>query len=618
MPASTAPISASPAAPRAALPLWATELARSWNSGAHSLFLLHGNIHDLFPVRAAVTPSPEPAASTATTASAAIHPAEYGSLSAFLSRRLFPDRAYLLFYDIGEGLTFGSPAMQQRFFEWLHLFDEVEGTRFHIDGPPRAFLELIPLLRRFFLRAADETGPGRGVTVVVHFPEKIVPAAEESSATADERAALVTLLKWAASPELRQADIGVLLVTETAAELQSDLIQNPHVSNIRIPLPDLVERRHFLACGWLDRAAGGKQLTDATDLSPDDLARRTSGLALLRIEQLIVAALRAGERLTPESISAGKRRLIEDYCQGLVRFKDPKPGVSLDQVATHAAAKARLRELAWLIKNQKDDVLERGVLVPGRIGVGKSFLIDCFASDCGLPVLELGDFRSKWVGETERQQARILLTIRALGPVIVVVDEADAVFGNRSADGDSGISSRVFAAFAAHLGDSSLRGRELWIAMTSRPDLLAIDLKRQGRFGLCVPLFAAQSPDEVVELFTVIGRVKKIALSAKILAYARAELGARSLTGSDVEAILIRANEHAVLASRDHDVQLADLRDAVDAFIEPLDGNLLALQETAAVLACSDRRFLPEKYKTASRAELSATFAALKHTLSDR
>jgi SpoVK/Ycf46/Vps4 family AAA+-type ATPase len=387
---------------------------------------------------------------------------------------------------------------------------------------------------------------------------------------------------------------------------------------VRIPLPDLAERRQFLDSGWLDQQARGPKLADPGHLASDDLARRTSGLSLLRIEQLIVTALRAGDQLTPELLSAGKRRLIEDYCQGLVRFKDPRPGVSLDHVATHAAAKARLRELAWLIRHQKDDVLERGVLVPGRIGVGKSFLIDCFASECGLPVLEMGEFRSKWVGETERQQARILLTIRALGPVIVVVDEADAVFGNRSADGDSGVSSRVFAAFAAHLGDSSLRGRELWIAMTSRPDLLSIDLKRQGRFGLCVPLFAAQNADEVAELFTVIARVKKIALGPETLAYVRTELGARPLTGSDVEAILVRAKERAVLASRDADVQLGDVRDAVDAFIDPLDGNLLALQELAAVLACSDRRFLPERYRQAPREDLAAAYAHARQLAAGR
>lgn len=583
----------SPAAPtRAPLPPWAAELARLWNSGSHSLLLLHGNIFELFPVTLGDKP-------------------EYVSLQSFLTRRLFAGRGMLLYYDLGEGLTFGNAAMQQRFFEWLRIFDEVENTAYHQEGPPRDFLQLAPLLRRYFLRAAEERGAERGVTLVVTFPEKIVPASEESGASVDERRALVTLMKWASAPELQLGDIGVVLVTETLSELHGDLTRNPHVASVRIALPDLAARRQFIGSGWFDRPGSDMKLAEATEFSVDDLARRTSGLSLLQVEQLVMTAKRTGEKLTSERLSAGKRRLIEEYCQGLVRFKDPRPGVSLDQVATHSAAKARLRELAWLIKHQKDDVLERGVLVPGRIGVGKSFLIDCFASECGLPVLEIGEFRSKWVGETERQQARILMTIRALGPVIVVVDEADAVFGNRSSDGDSGISSRVFAAFAAHLGDSSLRGRELWIAMTSRPDLMAIDLKRQGRFGLCVPLFAAQSPDEVVELFTVIARVKKITLGEATLGYARTELGTRALTGSDVEAILIRAKERAVLAKRDDDVRLEDVQGAVDSFIDPLDPRLVTFQELAAVLACSDRRFLPERYQTASREELTAAAARL-------
>ena len=166
-------------------------------------------------------------------------------------------------------------------------------------------------------------------------------------------------------------------------------------------------------------------------MSARDLATRTAGLNLLRIQHLLAEAVRNGARVTVEHVGASKKRLIEEYCQGLVRFKDPKPGVSLDLVATHEAAKKKLRELAWLFKNGKTDVVERGILVPGRVGVGKSFLIDCFASECGLPVMEIGEFRSKWVGDTERQQMRILMTMRALGPVIVVVDEADAVFGTR-------------------------------------------------------------------------------------------------------------------------------------------------------------------------------------------
>jgi hypothetical protein len=89
-------------------------------------------------------------------------------------------------------------------------------------------------------------------------------------------------------------------------------------------------------------------------------------------------------------------------------------------------------------------------------------------------------------------------------------------------------------------------------------------------------------------------------------------LGDRPLTGSDVEAILTRAKERAVLAKRDDDVRLADLEEAVNSFIDPLDPALLALQELAAVLACSDRRYLPDRYRDADRAALLEQFAQLK------
>jgi SpoVK/Ycf46/Vps4 family AAA+-type ATPase len=585
----------SPSVAQSRLPLrgWALDLARRWNGGTYSLFVLHGNIFDLFPVQENSHVG-------------------YVPLKTFLVNRLFPERACLLFYDISDGLTFGSSEMQKRFFEWLEIYDSVENTNYHAAGPPRDLIHLAPLLRRFFLRVAEEKEKWRGITLIIDFPEKLIPACEEANASMEERMNLVTFLKWAAAPELARLDIGVVLVTESADELSARLLQNPYVAQVRIDLPDAEDRLRFLQSGWAEEMAEDKPFSAWSDFTAEELASRTSGLNLLRIRHFLAEAIRNGTRVTQEHVTTSKKRLIEEYCQGLVRFKDPKPGVNLDVVATHTAAKKKLRELAWLFKNGKTDVIERGVLVPGRVGVGKSFLIDCFASECGLPVMEMGEFRSKWVGDTERQQARILMTIRALGPVIVVVDEADAVFGTREADGDSGVSGRVFAAFAAHIGDSTLRGRELWVAMTSRPDLLSIDMKRQGRFGLCIPLFPAQGPDDVVDLFTTVARVKKISLNDEILAYIRENLGTRPLTGSDIESILTRAKERAVLAKRDEDVQRVDLEEAVNSFIDPLDPNLLALQELAAVLACSDKRYLPEHYLTADRGECLESFSRLK------
>ncbi|HWX20392.1 MAG TPA: hypothetical protein VN578_10880, partial [Candidatus Binatia bacterium] len=203
------------------LPLrgWALELARRWNGGTYSLFVLHGNIFDLFPVQDGSNLS-------------------YVPLKTFLVRRLFPERACMLFYDISDGLTFGSGDMQKRFFEWLEVYDSVEGTNFHEAGPPRDFIRLAPLLRRFFLRVADEKEKWKGVTLIIDFPEKLIPAAEEASASVDERVNLVTFLKWAAAPEMAKLDIGVLLVTESAAQLNARLLQNPYIAQVRIDLPD--------------------------------------------------------------------------------------------------------------------------------------------------------------------------------------------------------------------------------------------------------------------------------------------------------------------------------------------------------------------------------------------
>src|SRR5689334_25041893 len=101
-PAPTPPPVPTAAGNKTLLPLrgWALELARRWNGGTYSVFVLHGNIYDLFPVQE----------------NAGVR---YVPLKGFLMRRFFPERACVLFYDISGGLTFGSSEMQQKFFEWL-------------------------------------------------------------------------------------------------------------------------------------------------------------------------------------------------------------------------------------------------------------------------------------------------------------------------------------------------------------------------------------------------------------------------------------------------------------------------------------------------------------------
>src|SRR5205807_6790623 len=143
---------------------------------------------------------------------------------------------------------------------------------------------------------------------------------------------------------------------------------------------------------------------------------------------------------------------------------------------------------------------------------------------------------SKYVGETEGNMERVLTVLRSLGPVVVIIDEADAALGSREADGDAGTSGRIFAMVASQMGDTRYRGRIVWMLLTSRPDLLPIDLKRQGRAEVHIPLFYPQDDGEVREMFRVMAKKNKVPIPEDALPAVKAD---RHLSGSDIESIVV-------------------------------------------------------------------------------
>src|SRR2546427_12225511 len=151
------------------------------------------------------------------------------------------------------------------------------------------------------------------------------------------------------------------------------------------------------------------------------------------------------------------------------------------------------------------DVVPMGYLICGPVGTGKSFIVQCFAKEIGIPVVELLNFRSKWQGQTEANLERVLALLDAIGPVAVVVDEADAALGTRETGGaDSGVSGRGVASLAACMGDTRRRGKVIWFLMTSRPDLVPVDLKRQGRAEEHLALFPPAPIGERVKGFDLL------------------------------------------------------------------------------------------------------------------
>jgi SpoVK/Ycf46/Vps4 family AAA+-type ATPase len=329
----------------------------------------------------------------------------------------------------------------------------------------------------------------------------------------------------------------------------------------------------------------------------------------VQLGQLLDAADAHGEKLTRDGVRTQKKAVIETEGLGLLEYLEPKYDLSM--VAGMPAVKDRLRRAARAIARGNPAAVPMGYLVCGPVGSAKTFLVECFANEIGFPCVKLKNFRSMWVGSTESNLERILKILASLTPVGVIIDEADAALGNREAAGDSGTQNRVFAQIAGFMGDTRNRGRILWFLITCRPDLLPIDLKRQGRAEEHVPLFYPETTAEYDEIYRVM--LKKLAIQTAVtdvssLASKKALMG---LSGSDLEAVLVRATLEAEAAGSS-EVTREHLEKVFADFIPPANSREREMQILCAVLESTSRELLPARYREMDRGEIQARVSEIK------
>jgi SpoVK/Ycf46/Vps4 family AAA+-type ATPase len=292
--------------------------------------------------------------------------------------------------------------------------------------------------------------------------------------------------------------------------------------------------------------------------------------------------------------------MIEAEAGGLLEFVQSRFDLSI--VAGHESAKKKLYDVARAVRAGGTDVVPMGYVICGPVGTGKTFLTTCFAGEIGIPAVTLQNFRSMWQGVTEGNLERILNLLKAMSPIAVIVDEADAQLGNRSSSGESGVSSRVFAQIAQFMGNTELRGKVIWFLLTCRPDLLPVDLKRQGRAEEHIALFYPPSDEERLAMLHAVLRKTGVTLASPETEAVFLKHAA-GLSGADVEAILTRARMINVLENQ-AGLKAEDLTTAIEDFIPPSYPTEIELQTLAAVLECTSKSLLPDEYRQMDRAEI--------------
>jgi len=598
-------------------PAWAERLGDAYLSGTSCVFLLHGNVRDLVPLS---PPGIGQSASAVGTAGGPAGAADgmvgYGTVPEFLAREVFGSWDVVLAYDVGKGLRplAGSDANRLRtMVQWLS--ERLGNAAGWPREPDAALASIDALLER---NLTDPPEQRKKIAVLLDHAQYLVPDGDTASASRGTAGRLVRLVGWASNPLLRRVNVAIVLLADAMAEVHSRLVTSPAVTAIEVPLPAPAERERFAMA--TARSVG----VPAGDLpAVERMATLSAGLTLESIRAILTLSAREGSPPDGPEFAAKKKDLIERSCRGLIEFIQPR--LTLDNVAGHEAAKQRLETDARAIRRGQLESAPMGYLICGPVGTGKSFIAECYAGSVGIPCAVLKNFRSKYVGETEGNLEHALGVLRSLGPVVVIIDEADAALGNRQSDGDSGTSARVFSMIARQMGDTRYRGKIVWMLLTSRPDLLPIDLKRQGRAEVHIPLFYPHDQAEMEAMFQAMARKCHVRLAPGLPGPVDLELG---LSGADIESIVLTARRKGLeraAAEADagrpvpatDEIAVTDLQAAIDDFLPSAQGLEKEAQEIAAVLECTEKRFLPDRWREAiskagGRATLQERMAELR------
>ena len=537
------------------IPAWAREMVDSYESGAASQFIIHGNVNDRMLI-----PGAKP---------------RLGGLGEFLLEVLMPRFDVVLSYDLGNGIRVekGGPI----FSTWPALKDNPT-----LPKTPRAAVETLTHYFRFCANLRRLNASSVQVGCFIRGADLLAPPL---AGGADyDLGALITLIRdWANDQLLTGHALATFLISENLNDLHPMLANNARAARIKIPLPEAPELRSAL-----DLIAPDYPTALGAAGEIEQVANALSGASLGSVESLLKTKEHERAGLAPGDLLKLKKQIIENDCNGLIEFLESKR--TLDSLYGQEKVKAWLRQDLQLWSQNDTAALPKGYLICGPVGTGKTYLVECLAGEAGVPVVKLKNFRDKWVGSTEGNLERIFRLLQALGRCYVFVDEADQALGRRNAgSNDSGVSGRIYSMIAEEMGSSTSRGKVIWVLASSRPDLIEVDLKRPGRVDVKIPLFPTTSAQESFDLLRTLCRVRGLDLEP-----ARFEELAPSmpllLTPGAAEALAVKIYRTVRTGGRP---TLDVVRDCLTNYRHPVAPDVLEFQTRLAIEESTDPAFIP-------------------------
>jgi len=471
-------------------PGWYKEIEAKFSADVSHTFIVHGNVRDY--VDKAV------------------------DLPTFIAGAM-AKREVIVFYDIAGGLSFPFETMEQTFRALVMPSAQPQATNPASANPALAALsalragganqpqefgktpkDVLPLLEK--LLKATRTEPDGAVSdvacaVVIEYGETVSPDAPLATMSPDDRAVLVTLLRW--GQEVNGNRI-VMLTANSAVNVHTGLREaSARWEAVQVPMPDTEQRLAFIQW-YLEKHSLLK-----SDITPTVLANMTAGLNRKQIEDIMLRATSNG-RLTADLVRERKDGIIKQEYGDVLEIAEPRTGFA--DIYGHEYVKRYFSEsVIDPVCSGETDLLgfvPMGVLLAGPAGTGKTVLAKAVAKEAGFNCvyLRLSKIVSKWQGEGERNMDRVLTALEAMSPVIVIIDEIDQAM-RRGGGGESMQDQRIFQRALEFFSDTTHRGKVILLAMSNRPDLMDPALRRPGRIDDILPVLCPDTPEERERLF---------------------------------------------------------------------------------------------------------------------
>ena len=331
-------------------PDWAQELRIRYMASEASIFLLHGNVNDLYPWREAGT-------------------VEFLTLSKFLQKMLHGKKDFIIDYNLCDGFQMDSLTQSH-----IKLMLKSKGKSFL--AKPGSLSQALETMEEVI------TDREQNLALILNYAEMIMPMESLNYMGEEEKSNLIRMLQWTKSDYLSTSNNIVIMVTENLSEVHRRFVSSTQLAIIEVELPNTDTRLDYV------NHSGKLQFSDG--MNENNFANVCAGLTLIQMAGIVRKAKQLDEAIAFKTVNLRKKAIIEQECHGLVEFIAPEHDFS--HVGGMVELKAELCRIADAIKNGHRNQVPMGMLFVGPMGTGKTFIGEAFAGESGLTCIKFKNF----------------------------------------------------------------------------------------------------------------------------------------------------------------------------------------------------------------------------------